>query len=180
MTDDLLTTLLPALDVAAFKRDAGGSFTPIAPPPPWFTRLADVTFPFLGHILDDANEFWRSGRPGTCAFGPCAEVDETGREFHYTVKAIMVAPSGNQFLVFELDRGSEQLREVLQKAREQTLALDSNRENQSRSAADIRRTGREILQLLHQLSASSTNTAQAELLTALRAKCSALIKDAEQ
>lgn len=179
MNDEPLKTLLPALDIAAFKRDADGAFAPIAPPPPWFTRLADVTFPFLGHILEEANEFWRSSLPGACAFGPCAEVDETGREFHYTVRALTLARSGSQFLVFELDHGSDQLRETLQKARDQALALDKTRVSQSRLASDIRRSGKEILQLLHHLSASGPDAAQAELLVTLRTKCSTLIADAE-
>jgi len=60
-----LTTLLPALDIAAFQRQPEGSFSPLAALPKWFERIvADGTFPFLGHILDEANEFWESRSAG--------------------------------------------------------------------------------------------------------------------
>ena len=78
MSEDLLKSLLPALHIAAFERREDGSFTSLAPPPAWFGRLvADPAFPFLGHILEEANVFWRSGGPGLREWGPVAEVDAT-------------------------------------------------------------------------------------------------------
>jgi hypothetical protein len=180
MSDALLATLLPAIDIAAFSRSASGSFSAVAPPPPWFARLADVTFPFLGHILEEANQFWRSGAPGWREFGPCEEVDESGRQFHYRVKALTVGANGKQFLIFQLDPGSDHLRNALQKAREQTLAVDQRRTTHDRTAAEVRRTGAEILQLLEQLGATVPTDAQTELLEALRARCDALMKSADR
>ena len=120
MTDNALSTLLPALDVAAFERDAEGGFQPLAPLPTWFTGLSrDGTFPFLGHILEEANVFWKSGADGVRKWGPCAEVDETGREFHYLVKALRV--NTRAYLVFQADEGAEQLRRVLQQVRSDAL-----------------------------------------------------------
>ena len=95
MSEQVLSTLLPALTMAAFERRADGAFASVAPPPPWFTRIAsDPTFPFLGHILEEANHFWQRGTSGTSEWGPCAEVDETGKEFHYKVTAV-TAESGD-------------------------------------------------------------------------------------
>ena len=123
MSDEILKTVLPALDLAAFQRNADGKFTSIAPRPAWFGRLvADPTFPFLGHILEEAEVFWNGGEVGRREWGPVAEVDESGSEFHYRVAALNSA--GSQFLVFQLDLGADQVREVLQKVRTDMLAAE--------------------------------------------------------
>jgi hypothetical protein len=123
MSDEILKTVLPALDLAAFQRRADGTFTSLAPRPAWFARLvADPTFPFLGHILEEATAFWNSGEAGRREWGPVAEVDDSGSEFHYRVTALTSA--GSQFLVFQLDLGADQVREVLQKVRTDMLAAE--------------------------------------------------------
>jgi hypothetical protein len=128
MTDEALATLLTALDIAAFGRVQAGGFRPLATPPAWFGRLTrDGTFPFLGHILDEAEAFWISGEEGSRQWGPCVDLGEDGREFHYLVKAL----TANQraFLVFQLDEGAERVREVLQKVRADALATPRKPEN---------------------------------------------------
>jgi hypothetical protein len=126
--DDALVRLLPALDIAAFERSSDGSFFPVAPLPAWFTGLARETFPFLGHILEEAGAFWASGAQGVRQWGPCADVDDLGNEFHYLVKALTIEL--RTYLVFERDEGAERVREVLQKAR--SSALDAERERRQR------------------------------------------------
>ena len=80
MSASQLETLLPLLDVAAFIRHGDGSFSAISQAPAWFERLtSDTTFPFLGHILEEANAFWQRGLQGSVDYGPCAEVDEKGQ-----------------------------------------------------------------------------------------------------
>ena len=69
--------LLSAIDVAVFERRPDGSFA-LAPPPRGLRIVADATFPFLGHILEEANEFWGRGSRAQ-DWGPCAEVDERER-----------------------------------------------------------------------------------------------------
>lgn len=121
MTDDALSILLTALDIAAFERVPESGFRPLAPPPAWFGRLSrDGTFPFLGHILPEAQAFWNSGAEGLRQWGPCAELGEDGREFHYLVKALTVQTRA--YLVFQLDESAERMREVLQKVRSDALA----------------------------------------------------------
>ena len=120
MLNDPLPTLVTALDIAAFERTPDGSFRALAPLPAWFARLArDETFPFLGHILDEAQTFWRSRRVGVREWGPCAEVDDGGKEFHFLVKAVSDGVRG--YLVLQLDTGAERMREVLQKVRAEAL-----------------------------------------------------------
>ena len=121
MTDQPLPILVTALDIAAFELAAGGAFRSLATPPPWFGRLSrDGTFPFLGHILDEARAFWDSRDQGLRQWGPCAETGDDGREFHYLVKAVTVG--ARSFLVFQLDDSAERMRDVLQKVRADALA----------------------------------------------------------
>jgi hypothetical protein len=125
VSDEALKALLTAMDFAVFERTGDGSFAPLTQAPPWFPRLASGTFPFLGHILDEANAFWSSGKPGRQNWGPAAETDEHGREFHYMISALTI--EGRQYLLFQLDRASERLREALQIARDQQLQHDAAR-----------------------------------------------------
>lgn len=125
MTDNELSHLLTALGYAVFRRDAAGGFQSLGPLPAWFAWLSrDQTFPFLGHILEEANVFWNSGAEGLREWGPCAEVDDSGREFHYLVKAARV--DARTYLLFQVDEGIERLRRVLQKARSDALAEERN------------------------------------------------------
>jgi hypothetical protein len=120
MTDQALARLLTALDIAAFERVQESGFRPLDTPPGWFGRLSrDGTFPFLGHILEEAEAFWASRQEGSRQWGPSAEVGEDGREFHYLIKALTA--DGRAYLVFQLDEGAERLREVLQKVRAEAL-----------------------------------------------------------
>ncbi len=120
MSDNALSTLVTALGLAAFERDAEGGFQSLAPVPPWFKGLSrDGTFPFLGHILEEANIFWNAGADGLYEWGPCADQDGSGREFHYLVKALRI--DKRAYLVFQIDEGAERLRQVLQKVRSDAL-----------------------------------------------------------
>jgi hypothetical protein len=130
MSDELLKALMPALGLAVFvRRPDGSSFGPVAPLPRWFERLVgDGTFPFLGHILEEATRYWNKEDAKPREWGPCAEVDEAGHEFHYTVTAMTV--EGRQYLVFQLDRVSDEMRQILQKVRDQALAAEQREEKE--------------------------------------------------
>jgi hypothetical protein len=120
MTDEPLALLFTALDIVAFERTADGNFRPLTQPPAWFGRLSrDGTFPFLGHILEEAQAFWNARADGGREWGPSADVTEEGREFHYLVKALRV--QGRAYLVFQRDSSAERMRAVLQKVRSDAL-----------------------------------------------------------
>lgn len=126
--EESLARLLTALDIAAFARHRAGGFRPLADPPSWFGRLSrDGTFPFLGHILEEAEAFWISGEVGSRQWGPCAELAEDGREFHYLIKA--VTTDQHAYLVFQLDEGAERMRDVLQQVRSNALATSRKPED---------------------------------------------------
>jgi hypothetical protein len=126
MSSDQLATLLPSLGIAAFARNADGSFQPLAPAPAWFAGLGkDGTFPFLGHILEEANIFWTSKSDGMRTWGPCADVNDQGQEFHYLVKAVTIG--AHAYLVLQLDDAAERMRDVLQKVRSDALEQASRR-----------------------------------------------------
>lgn len=113
--------LLAVLDLALFERQVDGTFLPIGPLPAWFVSLSrDASFPFLGTFLEEANEFWMRTSRGRLASGLCAAADADGREFHFEATAIAVA--NRHLLLFEMPRGVDELRAVLQEAREEKLA----------------------------------------------------------
>ena len=176
MTDDSLTELLPAIEIAAFARGADGSFTPVAPAPAWFARLgADGTFPFLGHILEEAEQFWAEGASGRRDWGPCAEVGDDGVEFHYTVTAVIVPVQ--KYLVFQLDPGSDRIREVLQKVRDKSLAGgDSDGlATLAMVQGEVRRGGNDIHDLLRRVLGTAPTDAQSALWATLSARCDAMM-----
>jgi len=175
MSDVLMGQLLTALDIAVFTRVADGTFTAVAPAPSWFPRLAEGTFPFLGHILEEANEFWHSGTTGFREYGPCVETDDSGREFHYTVKALTLGGSFAQYLVFQLDPGSERLRAALQTAREQALGIEQDRTRRRQAAADVRRTAAEIKELAQQVLKMKATDVQKQVMKGIQDKCDVLI-----
>jgi hypothetical protein len=180
MSNDDLTQLLPAIDIAAFRRTPDGSFTPLAPAPGWFGRLvADVTFPFLGHILEEATLFWRTATPGAREFGPAVEVNEAGHEFHYRVLAVTV--DAGQFLVFELDPGTDRLREVLRQVRGQALVASPAGVPATivKVQQEVRRTSERMHDLLRPLLATGLRDPQFELWQTLSAACEDLVRQVD-
>jgi hypothetical protein len=172
ISDQSLARLLPAIDIAAFERTPGGSFTPVAPAPQWFRRLADVTFPFLGHILDEANHFWAAGAPGSREWGPCAEVDDTGVEFHYKVTAV-TAPD-KQYLLFQRDRAADRMREMLQGIRDERLAIEQGR-GPVALASEAQRTAAEIHDAVTEQLKASYRRPQDEFLAAIARQSADLV-----
>ena len=121
MSNDALQAVVTALEIGIFEQGADGGFTSVGTPPAWMAAFnRNPTFPFLGSFLPQARQFWSEPRPDRLTWGPCAEVDPEGREFHFTVSAVSLPD--RRFLVFELDRSAEPMRLLLQKVREQELA----------------------------------------------------------
>jgi hypothetical protein len=159
MTDHPLEALLPSLGLVPFERRPDGSFESLLPPPDWFRpRTSDGVFPFLGHILEEATAFWDLGATGVQEWGPCADMDPEGREFHYRV--IGIQTDGRQFLVFQLDRESDRMREVLQKARDHALADERQARGLVALASLARRTTADMHELLTRLRDSGLSPEQ--------------------
>jgi hypothetical protein len=122
--NDALAAALGALEIGVFRQDDDGGFVSAGPVPAWMAAFArNPTFPFLGAFLGQARAFWREPQAERLTWGPCAEVDDQGREFHFLVSAISLPE--HKLLVFELDRSAEAMRAVLQKARDQALGRDA-------------------------------------------------------
>ena len=167
MSDESLASLLPMIEIAAFARDRDGGFKPVAPAPAWFRRLADVTFPFLGHILEEANQFWASGRVGVREWGPCAEVGEDGVEFHY--KVIAVTAAARQFLLFQRDTASDRMRETLQLVRDERLAREQSGRTLTTAAVEAHRAATELHEALKARIAAPERRPEDEWVSALSA-----------
>jgi hypothetical protein len=178
MSDDALRDLLPAMEMAVFQRSADGSFLPLTALPAWFPRLADGTFPFLGHILDEAYAFWSSGKDGRQNWGPSVGTNDAGTEFHYTVSA--VTTDGRQYLVFQIDRGSDRVREILQTIRDQKLDDERARHTRAALAADVRQAGTDLFAVIGRLESTSPTSAQRELLDKLAFACDSLVATASK
>lgn len=167
-SNDRLRELLSAIDLAAFERRLDGSFAPIAPPPPWFKRLSgDPTFPFLGHILEEALQFWGERVAGKREWGPCAEVNEDGTQFHYRVVAVNSADTA--YLLFRLDDGSDEMRQVLQRVRQQMLDAEQ-------AHGTIRQTAGELRALAGAVTASTSDDSRRALTSSLSEKCDDLLR----
>ena len=102
--------------------------------------------------------------------------DEAGKEFHYKVSAITAL--GKQYLVFQLDPGSDRMREVLQKIRSEALSAERDRASHDAVAAQMRMTNQDAKELLQQLLLSNPTVEQREQLNALAAKFVAIMGSA--
>jgi hypothetical protein len=172
MNDDVLASVLHAVGVAAFERKDDGSFVAVAPPPPWFAGLSsDGTFPFLGHVLEEAVAFWNARRTGAREWGPCAEVDANGREFHFMVTA--VADDRTHYLLFRLDSGSDRMQALLQQVRNRALDAEAAARRRSETAGTIAGA---IHELIARLFDSGPTPQQSQLLVALGPPVEALVR----
>jgi hypothetical protein len=178
MSEDLLKALMNGLGIAAFERRADGSFGSLAPLPRWFARLAgDGTFPFLGHILEEAGLFWTKGEPMLREWGPCAELDEVGQEFHYKVTAVTMAPK--HYLIFQLDPGSDRMQKMLQKVRNDALASEQRASADAAFAIameEVKIAAEQVRDVLRSFSPAAAASADVEQRTKLAATCDELLR----
>jgi hypothetical protein len=127
MQDSLPFDLVQALELFALERRSDYTFVPVTPPPAWFRHavpdvkgpiaLADV-LPFLERFLKDAETFWREGTRRSLLSGAFTSSSE-GEEILLRACALNVGP--RSVLVLERLRGQEDMRGVLQKARDNKL-----------------------------------------------------------
>ena len=167
------TDLLSALDMVAFARQPDGTFRALTEAPAWFRILtADLTFPFLGAFLETAGTFWAESKEGCVWSGPCAQADETGKDFHFEVAAVTTA--AGQYLVFERRPEVEAMQHVLQKAREIALdherltgRFDNMRATQAGALAELVKMAQRAAELASELSRAPVPAAQQPLVSGL-------------
>ena len=129
MKDSLLLDLVHALDMFALERMPDHTFIAVTPPPAWVTHVWAISqvgepltitnaFPFLERFLSEADAFWRAGMPRTLLSGSfvAAGVSE---ELLLRACALNLGP--RSVLVLERLKGEADVRQVLQKSRENKL-----------------------------------------------------------
>lgn len=132
MGDPIFVDLLAALDIVIMERLQDRSFRVLGPIPDWFlpihaasavgdTPELERAFPFLDHFLEEAAAFWRQPGEGQLRSGPYTAKDTYDVEFHFEVSTVLAEQ--RIFLLFHLLRDFEEKRNVFQRARERTLAL---------------------------------------------------------
>jgi signal transduction histidine kinase len=103
-TADSAGELCHALDIAAMKCNADGTFVLLGPAPRWLERFfqdavpgrslrltPESTFSFLENFLDDAQAFWRQDRVGCIRSGLWIESAGSGKEHFYEAIAVTTA-----------------------------------------------------------------------------------------
>lgn len=149
MEQVLMDGLLRTFGLTVLERRAGGVFAAVSEVPDWFPPVSrDGTFPFLGTFLEEAAGFWDGTSTGDNRIrsGLCAATDDAGKEFHF--EAFAVKTGHRCLLVFERsDDEAAQLRDTLQRAREDKLAL-----------AASEKAARDALQTLQELAREARTT----------------------
>ncbi len=127
-----LPELFASLRVLVLERVEGGLFRPLTPLPSWMEELAGPTerqpgtlmpgelFPFLENFLVDAEQFWKERSTAVVYSGPWVEVSSTGTEYCLEAKALRVKGK-SLLLVGDLGRTYQERRDLLQKARQNSL-----------------------------------------------------------
>jgi signal transduction histidine kinase len=158
---------LEALGFALFLRADDGSLRLHGQPPVWLTALwpyltttgdalpVSEASPFLENFLIDAEELWNGNGARRVSSGPWIEPNPSGEEV--TLDATALRIDGAPALLLErLGKGFEEKKEMLQKARETTIAHQRlNSETQKK-------------EILLSCIAEEMNGALANVVTALR------------
>ena len=127
------TSLLPALDMAAFERHGDGSFRLLGAAPAWLQQLwPDVGIPgkalhpgnvflFLDHFLEEADVCWMHQHEGErITSGPWTETGPNGHE--WALEAVALFTDGRPLLLIQFPTTDHRtLRRILQESRQQGL-----------------------------------------------------------
>ncbi len=124
-----LRELFAALQFGVFEHVAEGLFRLQARPPDWLSRLVpglvrdfspDGRFPFLESFLMEAEDFWRARGGDVLRSGPWVETTAAGQEINLEASALRLGRR-EVLLIRELGPGYFERRDLLQKARENSL-----------------------------------------------------------
>ena len=129
MKDSLPLDLMQALEMFALERKADYTYAPVTPPPAWFRHILPLTdvngpltlaavLPYLERFLSEAEPFWREGTRRSLVSGTFAA---PGGSEEVLLRACALNLGPRSLLVLERLRGQEEIRDILQKARESKL-----------------------------------------------------------
>ena len=168
MQDSLPLDLMQALEMFALERRPDYTYTPVTPPPAWFRHILPLTeatgpltlgaiLPFLERFLSEAELFWREGTRRSLMSGTFAAPGGS-EEALLRASALNVGP--RSVLVLERLRGQEDLREILQKARESKL----EHEQTIKQIEALRAPVSSLSKLTRELAQTGLTSAQRELV----------------
>jgi hypothetical protein len=184
MTDKLLPNLLRRLDVAVIERLPASRYEMIGASPDWLEAAFDAApqgarhtlagaLPFLDQFLEQAAGAWHERGDARAESGPfVTSVD--GAEALLRATALTI--DGRALLVIERLTGDADTRPMLQKAREQMLALEQLR----REAAGVQAPAAAIGRAIADLAATDLPPAAQRVVDNLRAAVAQLGAIAER
>lgn len=124
-----LKELFAALQFCVIERTGEGRFRVLAPPPEWFSRqVPDCSsdfepaahFPFLESFLLEADDFWKGGGREILRSGPWVQTTPEDTEAHLEA-SVLLLDQRQILLIRELGQSYSERRDLLQKARENSL-----------------------------------------------------------
>jgi hypothetical protein len=127
MTDSLPLDVLHALDLFALERMPDYTFVAITPPPAWITHILSdagepmtlaAAFPYLERFLSEAEVFWREATARSLLSGSFVAA---GASEELLLRACALNLGPRSVLVLERLRGEADIRQILQKSRENKL-----------------------------------------------------------
>jgi hypothetical protein len=168
VTDSLPLDLMQALEMFALERMPDYTYTPVTPPPAWFRHILPLTeatgpltlgaiLPYLERFLSEAEPFWREGTRRSLVSGTFAA---PGGAEDVLLRACALNLGPRSLLVLERLRGQEDLRDILQKARENKLEL----EQVIKRIESLRASVASLSKLTHELGQTGLTSAQRELV----------------
>jgi hypothetical protein len=127
--DSLALDVLHALDLFALERMPDYTFVAITPPPAWITHILSIAdagepmtlaaaFPYLERFLSEAEAFWREGTVRSMLSGSFVAA---GASEELLLRACALNLGPRSVLVLERLRGEADIRQILQKSRENKL-----------------------------------------------------------
>src|SRR5262245_10252 len=168
MRDSLPLDVIQALEMFALERRSDYTYAPVTPPPAWFRHILPLTeatgpltlgaiLPFLERFLSEAEAFWREGTRRSLVSGSFAA---PGGSEDVLLRACALNIGPRSALVLERLRGQEDLRDVLQKARENKL----EHEQVVKRLESLRAPVGSLSKLTHELGQTGLTSAQRELV----------------
>lgn len=173
MRDALPLDLMQALEMFALERMPDYTYAPVTPPPAWFRHILPLTdvsgpltlagvLPYLERFLSEAESFWREGTRRSLVSGTFAA---PGGSEEVLLRACALNLGPRSLLVLERLRGQEEVRDILQKARENKL----EHEQLLRRVESLRSPVASMSRLTSELVQTGLTSAQRELVEGITA-----------